>query len=54
MTHIADWNTGEDYRVFKNEKEAIDWVKKNCTTENGEPWNDNEAAFYMGNRVEIY
>lgn len=28
MTHIADWNTGEDYRVFKNEKEAIDWVKK--------------------------
>jgi hypothetical protein len=53
--HIADWNTGEDYRTFETEEEAVEWIKANCFTENGEPWIGNgEAAFYMGNRIEMY
>lgn len=52
--HIADWNTGEDYRRFDTEKEALDWIKANCYTEDGKPWNGFEPAFYRGNRLELY
>ena len=52
--HIADWNTGEDYRIFDTEKEALDWIKANCYTEDGKPWNGVEPAFYMGNMLELY
>lgn len=54
--HIADWNTGEDYRTFDTVNEAFDWIITNCETVDGEPWTYgcSEAAYYMGNRIELY
>ena len=46
--HVADWNTGEDYRAFRTEEEALEWIEQNCEDQ-GE-----DGLYYLGNRVELY
>ena len=46
--HVADWCTGKDYRVFRTEEEALEWIGQNCEDQ-GE-----DGLYYLGNRVELY
>lgn len=52
--HVADWNTGEDYCLCQTEEDALAWMRSNCTNEDGNPWTDNEEAYYNGCRVELH